>query len=308
VLGRHVDRLKFLEVMLGDQPALTPPELIYQRMLAGDPVEASEQARLFLREKPLIAYYDEILLEGIKLAQVDAERNRLDEDSMRRIRDAVAEIVDDLDTEKEDTERKKGDTERKEDAKAAEQSPLAQLEKLEAASEAQPLPARWRTGKPVLCVPGAGLLDEAVAVVIAKLVERRGIGARAEQADALSMARIFNLDTTGVALVCLCFIEYATTAQVRYAVRRVRRLAPDVVVLVALLNDSGGGEEAQDGMDVVRGSFRATIDKLVAIASDDAVPDKLPDRAIRTDSNDPLRSAVGSTAEGSTVRLSGRGV
>ena len=46
VLGRHVDRLKFLEVMLGDQPALTPPELIYQRMLAGDPVEASEQARL----------------------------------------------------------------------------------------------------------------------------------------------------------------------------------------------------------------------------------------------------------------------
>ena len=80
VLGRHVDRLKFLEVMLGDQPALTPPELIYQRMLAGDPVEASEQARLFLREKPLIAYYDEILLEGIKLAQMDAERNRLDED------------------------------------------------------------------------------------------------------------------------------------------------------------------------------------------------------------------------------------
>ena len=96
VLGRHVDRLKFLEVMLGDQPALTPPEMIYQRMLAGDPVEASEQARLFLRENPLIAYYDEILLEGLKLAQVDAERSRLDEDSMRRIRDAVAEIVDDL--------------------------------------------------------------------------------------------------------------------------------------------------------------------------------------------------------------------
>ena len=157
VLGRHVDRLKFLEVMLGDQPALTPPELIYQRMLAGDPVEASEQARLFLREKPLIAYYDEILLEGIKLAQVDAERNRLDEDSMRRIRDAVAEIVDDLDTEKEDTEFEKDDKEHKEDAKAAEQSPLAQLEKLEAAPEAKPLPVQWRTGKPVLCVPGAGL-------------------------------------------------------------------------------------------------------------------------------------------------------
>ena len=69
VLGRHVDRLKFLEVMFGDQPPLTPAELIYQRMLARDPVEAAEQARAFLKEAPLAAYYDEILLEGLKLAQ-----------------------------------------------------------------------------------------------------------------------------------------------------------------------------------------------------------------------------------------------
>jgi predicted PurR-regulated permease PerM len=59
VLGRHVDRLKFLDVMFGDQPALTPPELVYQRMLAGDPVEAAEQAQKFLKERPLVAYYEE---------------------------------------------------------------------------------------------------------------------------------------------------------------------------------------------------------------------------------------------------------
>ena len=53
VIGRHVDRLEFLEVMFGDQPPLTPAELIYQRMLANDPIEAAEQARSFLKEKPL---------------------------------------------------------------------------------------------------------------------------------------------------------------------------------------------------------------------------------------------------------------
>ena len=47
VLGRHVDRLNFLEVMFGDQPPLTPAELLYQRLLARDPVEAAEQARAF---------------------------------------------------------------------------------------------------------------------------------------------------------------------------------------------------------------------------------------------------------------------
>ena len=115
---------------------------------------------------------------------------------------------------------------------------------METKNERQPLSERWRTGKPVLCVPGGGLLDEAVAMAIAKLVERQGIGARAEQADALSMARIFSLDTKGVALICLCYIEFATIAQMRYAVRRVRRLAPDVIILVALLREGSAEENA----------------------------------------------------------------
>jgi len=50
VVGRHVDRLQYLDIMLGDQPLLTPPQLVYQRMLAGDPIEAAEQARAFLKD------------------------------------------------------------------------------------------------------------------------------------------------------------------------------------------------------------------------------------------------------------------
>jgi predicted PurR-regulated permease PerM len=101
VLGRHVDRLKFIDVMLGDQPPLTPPELVYQRMLARDPVEAAEQAEKFLRERPLVAYYEEVLVEALKLAQADADRGLLDDDRMLRVRDAVAEIVDDLSDHKD---------------------------------------------------------------------------------------------------------------------------------------------------------------------------------------------------------------
>ena len=50
VLGRHVERLQFLEVLLGDQPALAPEEAFYQRMLAGDPDEAAHQAEEFLKD------------------------------------------------------------------------------------------------------------------------------------------------------------------------------------------------------------------------------------------------------------------
>ncbi len=44
VLGRHVDSLEFLDVLLGDRPPLTPVENFYQRMLAGDPDEVREVA------------------------------------------------------------------------------------------------------------------------------------------------------------------------------------------------------------------------------------------------------------------------
>ena len=72
VLGRHVDRLEFLDVLLGDRPALTPAENLYQRMLAGDPDEALESAEQLLKERSLTSYYDDVVLGGLRLAANDA--------------------------------------------------------------------------------------------------------------------------------------------------------------------------------------------------------------------------------------------
>ena len=182
VLGRHVEQLKFLQVMFGDEPPLTPAELIYQRMLARDPTEAADQARIVLKEKPLAAYYDEILLEGLRLAQADARRGLLDEDRLHRIRDVVAEIVDDLSTH-EDAIEPTADP-------AESDFPLVQLEKAEAEVEQKGLPERWRNGKPVLCIPGPHLLNEAIAMVVAHLVEQRGIG-RAPKGSMPYLCRAF---------------------------------------------------------------------------------------------------------------------
>jgi len=207
VLGRHVDRLKFLDVMFGDQPALTPPELVYQRMLAGDPVEAAEQAQKFLKERPLVAYYEEVLIGSLKLAHADAKRGLIDDERLQRIRDATAEIVDDLSAHEDSLESIP--TLVPDDDKQAPLRHITEAEKLPALSS-QELPGQWQTAKPVLCIPGLGQLDEAMALILAQLIERQGIGARPENADALSMSRIFSLDTKDVALVCLCYIGYPT--------------------------------------------------------------------------------------------------
>jgi predicted PurR-regulated permease PerM len=268
VLGRHVDRLAFLTVILGDQPALMPAELLYQRVLARDPVEASEQARKFLREKPLLAYYEDVLLEGLKLAAADAERGLLDPERTLLIRDAVAEIVDDLSDHQDAPEPAHEAA-----VEAGEPAPFARTKKAGevGCDTARELAQQKRTGRLVLCIPGLGLIDEALALIVTQLLERRGVGARAEEAGALSKARVSSLDTRDVALICLCYMETPTPAQIHYAVRRLRRKAPAAIILIALL----GGTIAIDDeevihalvkLDLVKASLRATVERILEIA------------------------------------------
>jgi predicted PurR-regulated permease PerM len=266
VLGRHVERLKFLEVMLGDRPALSPVELTYQRMLAGDPMEATEQAETFLKDKPLVAYYKDILLGGLRLAQADLDEGRLDDERLHRIRDTVADIVDDLKAH-QDPELL--------DASAADgESPLARLSEAEEAAGAErkvvPLPERWRKEGAVLCVPGSGLLDEALAVILAQLLERQGIPTQAKEAGTLSMAKLFALDTKDTALVCLCYLQRASTAQFRYAARRIRRKAPDAAILVFTAADGTKSQEVMhlpEGIEMVQGSLDDAVTRVKAVAA-----------------------------------------
>lgn len=227
VLGKHVDRLKFLDIMLGDEPALKPEELTYQRMLAGDPIEVVEQARDFLKTKPLLAYYEDILLPALQLAQADASRGHLNEERKQRIRDVVAEIVDDLEAY-EDKPQIRADA-----AEGETTVPKDGQDDLRVGAHSLAVvPEEWRVNKKVLCIPGRDLLGEALALILAQLIIKDGIGAHAEQSDVLSMSKIFSLDTQEVTLVCLCFVGSTTTAQILYSIRRLRRKMPMAFILL----------------------------------------------------------------------------
>jgi hypothetical protein len=237
VLGRHVDRLEFLEVLLGNEPALNPSQLVYQRLLAGDPIEAIDQAEEFLKEKVLIEYYDDVLLEGLRLAELDARKGLLEEDRAVRIKETVAEVLEDLSSHQDIKPEKV--------APAGEVSNLSQLTKAESKPNLNAtveLPGEWKEER-VLCVPGIGQLDEAVALVVADVLRKRGFGVRAEQAGSLSISRIFTLDTEGVSAICVCFIESASAAQIGYAVRRLQRKVPEAFILIALLGNHDLGDE-----------------------------------------------------------------
>jgi predicted PurR-regulated permease PerM len=232
VLGRHVERLEFLDVMFGDRPALSPPEIFYQRMLAGDPTEASEKAEEFLKERSLTSYYDEVALKGLQLAQADAERGALDQLRLAKIRDAVSEFANNLSDQDDRALPKVRSTTDAEATSAvetvAEDAPYENLPIL----NKEDLPPEWQGEYPVLCVAGRSLIDEAAAIMLGQLSTSHGIAARVEAAEALSNANIFRLETTGVAIVCLIYMDASSPAHMRYSVRRLRRKLPKATIIL----------------------------------------------------------------------------
>lgn len=255
VLGRHVERLEFLDIMFGDRPALSPPEIFYQRMLAGDPTEAAEKAEEFLKERSLASYYDEVALKGLHLAQADVERNALDQERLMKIRDAVSEFAADLADQDDRPPARSSSTTDAEASSAvegiAENAANERLPYLR--SEA--LPPDWQGEHPVLCVAGRTLIDEAAAIMLAQLSTEHGLAARVEGAASLSTTNVFRLDTTGVAIVCLVYLDARAAAHMRYSVRRLRRKLPKAtIILGCLVNDM---DEA--AMELLREGAKADL-------------------------------------------------
>jgi predicted PurR-regulated permease PerM len=232
VLGRHVERLAFLDVMFGDRPALSPPEIFYQRMLAGDPTEAAEKAEQFLKERSLSSYYDEVALKGLQLAQADLDRDALDPTRLTRIRDTVIEFANDLSDQADREPAGDQSTADAESVAAVEGVPVDPVYADLLVLQKTDLSPEWRGDTPVLCVAGRTPLDEAAAIMFAQLCNVHGLAARVEAAEALSTTNIFRLETSGVALVCLSYLDASHAAHMRYAVRRLRRKLPQARIMI----------------------------------------------------------------------------
>jgi hypothetical protein len=150
VLGRHVDQLRFLDVLLGDRPPLAAEESFYLRMLASDPDETAHQAEMYVRENPLSIYYDEVAMRALMLAQKDASRGALSSERRERILHTIRGLIENLSDREENN------------ASSMEAEPRGRI-----VFKPSDLAPEWRK-TPVLCVAGRGALDEAAAASFAQ--------------------------------------------------------------------------------------------------------------------------------------------
>jgi predicted PurR-regulated permease PerM len=219
VLARHVERLQFIDIMLGDQPALTPQQVAYQRMLTGDPIEAIEQARSFLKDGAVLDYYEKILFGALRLAEADAAMGRLDDVRLENIHETVVEIVGDLAAHEAITRKALPD----------QKFGKGKVAKIDA----------HKFGQTVFCLPGLGRLDDCAALVVVDTLKRQGFSARTMEAKNA-------LEADDAVIICVCFLEDVTEARIAFTRRKLSRQVPSAKVVVCLLGKTTFSKEATE--------------------------------------------------------------
>jgi predicted PurR-regulated permease PerM len=96
VIGSHVPALEFLNVMLGDQPAIPPWTCLYQRLLARDEREAGEILETCLKDSALEDVYDAVLIPALILSEEDRVHGDLEEPAIRYIRSAARDLIEEI--------------------------------------------------------------------------------------------------------------------------------------------------------------------------------------------------------------------
>ncbi|KQN74715.1 AI-2E family transporter [Sphingomonas sp. Leaf62] len=267
VLGRHIPSLEFLDVLLGDRPALTPVESFYQRMLAEDPDEALDQAEGQLAERSLTAYYDEVALAALKLAAADVERGAITRDRATRVVDSMLVLVGELHGQEDTASVTK--------AREGRLNPLVGegVGFEETAPATLPAaPAQWKADGSILCIAGRGVLDDAVTAMLEQLLAKRGFGAKRVSHDVGSRANIDRLDATGTRLVCISYLEIGgSPSHLRYLVRRIRSRVGNVPILVGLWPEGEAALTDREiqrtlGADLYVGSLGAAVEACLEYA------------------------------------------
>ena len=223
IMGSYIPQLRFLKVLLGDEPVLSPPAHFYQRLLALDEEEAREIAEKYLKENSLEALFDSLVVPALSLAENDRHINALDENRTRFIYQTSREIIEEL----------SGDA-------------LA-----EAAGQDAVLPA---VSAPVyesriVCVPARDEADEIVGFMVAQLLRRSGRDAQWLPIGPVA-SMLEQVEQLKAEILCVSALPPFALAQAKSLCKQLRKRFPHAKVVLGLWDFPGGVAKAQE-----RGAF-----------------------------------------------------
>jgi len=220
LMGRYVPQLNFLEIVLGDEPVLSPQTHFYQRLLALDDEEARDIAENYLKEKPIGEFYDSVLIPALGLAETDRHMNVIDEIKTRFIYQSTRELIEEL---YEDSS-----------ASLEPDHPLVQS----GATPAQPASV-------VVCIPARDEADEIVGIMAMQLLRRARHNVDALPIGSVS-AMVEKAEQLHPDVICISALPPFASVQARSLCKQLRRQCRDTKIFLGLWGYPGGVPKAQE--------------------------------------------------------------
>ncbi|MER9900000.1 AI-2E family transporter [Mesorhizobium sp. M0130] len=240
VLGRHVPQFEFLDVLFGNEPVLEPHARLYQRLLAGDPEEATDHAEEMLEEKYLVEFYDEVAIPALLLGEQDRVRGVLSDEQRQQVAGSALTMVANLDDSAQE-EAEADDTTAAEDNGSREDKHVQGEVQGEDDTE---LPDG--TGMSVLCAGGRGELDDAAAAMLAQVLEVQGATVLRASFAEMEPGSIRRLELDAVDTVVAGFLNRDSVKHGRFLVRRLKRAKPRLRVGIVLWSESDSDNQEAD--------------------------------------------------------------
>jgi predicted PurR-regulated permease PerM len=208
VIGRHFPQLDFFYILLADEPVLPIETRFYQRLLARDPEDAAMLAEDFLKERPLIALYDEVILPALSMAEQGRQQGSLEEGKQRCLWANARTLVDDW-------------------AEHIDAQPKREDDASEPAPSLPPKPDHVA----VACLPSRDDSDEIAATIVAQLLERRGVGAKALSCQSLTAECVGRLRELQLNVACVCTVFPPAWRHSRYLCKRLKAEFPEMKII-----------------------------------------------------------------------------
>jgi predicted PurR-regulated permease PerM len=229
VLGRHVPRLEFLYVMLGDDPVLPPHAQLYQRLLALDRQEAQAAVDRLAAEMTPVELYDSVILPTLALAEEDRHRGALDEGHENFVDQVVVEVMEKLSQFERDSE----------------------------------IPERHSRGR-VVCIPAGDKADELASAMLAHVLEPIGVRAICLPVGDPPVDVLEDLALGVGDVVCISALPPFALLSARTLSKKLRERFPHLTILLGLWGTTG----ESDYTDRLQKAFDVEVVKSLAQAAE----------------------------------------
>ena len=93
VAGRHIKALSLLDIMLGDNQALTMPQRFYRCALSADSDEIVASARAFLKRSPFRRVCDLVVMPALHLAGLDVQNRAISDEQLATVRNTIVAVI-----------------------------------------------------------------------------------------------------------------------------------------------------------------------------------------------------------------------